>query len=80
MTERRAGPEAMQKVFPDIFAWRDRAPNKEAIFFENARRPPVPVGAILVPDAAVLSHREGSGVNNARLTFFILLLQCFIVP
>ena len=41
MAERRAGPEAMQKVFPDIFAWRDRAPQKEAIFFEIARRPPV---------------------------------------
>ncbi len=77
MAERRAGPEAMQKVFPDIFAWRDRAPHKEAIFFSKT---PVSAGAILVPDAAVLSHREGSGVNNARLTFFILLLQCFIVP
>ncbi len=37
MGERRAGPEAMQKVFPDIFAWRDRAPEKEAIFVETAR-------------------------------------------
>ena len=37
MSERRAGPEAMQKVFPDIFAWRDRAPVKEAIFVETAR-------------------------------------------
>ena len=37
MSERRAGPEAMQKVFPDIFAWRDRAPNKEAIFVGPAR-------------------------------------------
>ena len=80
MAERRAGPEAMQKVFPDIFAWRDRAPAKEAIFVETARRPPVSAGAIFVPYTAVLSWREGSGVSNARLTFALLLLQFLIVP